>query len=77
MAKNMFRLFGAAALLVSLSACVGPGGHQGRGYGGGYGRGYAQPQSYSAHQPAFRGGWGANRGGFVGDGRGTGFHPGN
>ena len=74
MAKNMFRLLGAAALLVSLSACVGPGGHHGRNYGGGgYGRSYAQPQSYGAYQSAFR----ANRGGYYGDGRGSGFHPGN
>lgn len=70
----MFRLFGAAALLVSLSACVGPGGGY---HGRGYGRSYAQPQAFSAYQPGFRGGWGRDRGGFLGDRRGSGFHPGN
>ena len=75
MAKHMFQLFGAAALLVSVAACVGPDGPPGRGYG--YGRRDAQPQAVGTYQPAFRGGWGGNRGGYEGDGRGTGMHPGN
>ncbi len=47
---SLFRVFGALAVLVTLSACVAPrhGGYHGGGY---HGRGYAQ------HQPVFRGGW--------------------
>ena len=72
MAKNLFRLFGAAALLVSLSACVGPGGHRGHGYG--QHRGHAQPQAFSTYRGGFVG---APRSGFQGHRRGFDVHPGN
>jgi hypothetical protein len=46
---SLFRVLGALAVLVTLSACVAP--RHGGYYGGGYGR------SYAHQQPVHRGGW--------------------
>jgi hypothetical protein len=70
MARHLFRAFGAVALLVSLSACVGPGRHYDRGHA--YHSGYGQQRNFSAYQPSY------GRGGFYREpSQRGGFHPGN